>query len=104
MPSTGYTTIMGLFRMSDTDWGDTMGMLFALAETAYVFHGETFPEFRPSPFHRVGDVDTLDRDGYPEGMVIDWFEAESITLDDARKAFIVLSRYADWLKAAGKDY
>lgn len=100
----GYQEIMLVFRMGDTDWGDTMGMLFALAEVAYVFDGELMPEFRPSPFREIGNVETLDRDSYPDGFVIDWREAGTITLDDMRKAFTVLSRYADFLKLAGLNY
>ena len=98
----GYNAIMGEFRMGDADWYSTMGLLFALAEVAYVMEDEIFPGFRPAPYaSEEAQLESI-QESYPDAEILEMSRDETITLDDMRQAFTVLSRYADWTRPEGE--
>lgn len=102
----GYRAIMTEVRISNDgdSWGTVMEWLFSIAEVAYVLHGVTLPEFSPSPFLRPFERSTLWDSGHATDTITGWEDSGTVTLPDLRRAFTVLSRYADMLRAAGKDY
>lgn len=75
--------------------------MFALCDYMWYWCGEILPGYRPSPVR-------FDMEAYLEeshelytlinGLCDEW------TDDDVRQVFKVLSRYDDWLKAAGMNY
>lgn len=100
-----------LARMRDDfgdgdSWGTVMGWSFGVAEVLYVA-GEEVPaemQFRPSPFLDSADPDVAPEE-YPDEMVWQMLrEWSEVTVEELQTAGKCLTRYADWLKAAGLSY
>lgn len=98
----GYQLLMGEIRNGDFDdaWGTTMGWLFGVAEVMFLRFDDVLPGFRPAPSLSIASIE----DDYPAGMVLDYVDNDSVTEDDLRDVFTVMSRYADWLKLADRSY
>jgi hypothetical protein len=96
----GYYSIMAEVKLMYGDgdpWGTNIAWLFALADYKWYWCGELMPGYTPAPSKfDMRDVsyelqiltDTLDQ----------WEDS------DIDKVYKVLSRYDDWLRAAGKNY
>lgn len=83
-------------------WGTAMAWAFAVCD--YLHHvaldDDAIPEslgYRPAAT-MVGEG--YEEEGYPEAMIVE-MAVDTYTLHMAAR---VLSRYLDWLKAAGRDY
>jgi hypothetical protein len=103
----GYKTIRSTFNMyadSLDVWGDAMEWWFSVAEVMY--HNDVeIPgdwEFRDSPMH---DGDYLDDTGNAvESELYDLYRNGEATEDDFLTFGTVLTRWANLLRAAGKEY
>lgn len=105
----GYLSILELFREDDykhDPWGTSMGWLGSLADVLYVLTGEVSEDYRPSAM--LWGPEDLDLDpetgSYSTRTLYDCLQDGSITEDDMRKVYKVISRYVDWAKAAGRSY
>jgi hypothetical protein len=102
-------TIRSLWAIQSGDeWGECMGMWFAIAELLWALD-EEIPahwEFRASPMHERGrGADAVMADAsWPETQLAEMYLEELFTADDLRHAGNVFTRYAQLLKLAGKDY
>lgn len=111
MRTDGYTALMEEVRMSDfgDPYGAVSGWLFAIGEAMYVIHGQTMPEFRPSPLLRAfrrdckwfrGHVD----ESWELSTVVDLIDGGAVSPADLRAVWCVLSRYDEWVRLAGRNY
>lgn len=100
----GYRDLMFEVRMQDFHdaWGTALEWLGAIADVVYVEFGELMPECTPAAALR-GRED-LEVDSYPTGRVLDMLDDGTVTEDDLRAVYTVMSRYADWVRLAGRDY
>ena len=100
LESEGYNLIMGEVRLSDDPgdpWGSNIAWLFAIADFMWAINGEIMPGYRPSPT----GVDLKDCTYEMEAL---FNIEERPTDDDLRRAYYVLSRRDDILRAMGKSY
>ena len=98
----GYKLLRGEYNtMHDDPWGDTMEWLFSIAEILTHWVDDVPAEwgFRDSPVH-----DEWEPESYVETMLTEYWDDGSVTTVDLTAFGQVLNRYADILRAAGKDY
>ena len=101
----GYKDLRGEFTLMFGDgdeWGTTLSFWFAVAEVAY-HAGTVLPshwEFRDSPVHE----DDWRPEDYPGSIVQEMYDAGEVTEADLISFGNVVTRYANLLKMAGKDY
>lgn len=99
----GYRAITGEIRTGDFDdpWGTAMGWLFALAEVAYVRFGELHPAFRPGA---LLSEESIREESYEGSRLFDLIDSGEVDEQDLRDVHTTMSRYADVVRAAGRDY
>lgn len=98
--SHGYNLIMDEVRLSDDPadpWGSNIAWLFGIADFVYAMDGEIMPGYRPSPM----GVHLEDPSYEMEALFSIYAQIED---DDLRRAYYVLSRRDDTLRAMGKNY
>lgn len=100
--SAGYNALMMEIRIGDFSdpWGTAMGWCFALASVLYLECNRRVPDFNPGPLRSRADIE----DEYPDSMVLDLYDADTIDRDDMLAVFAVLTRYTAWVRLAGRDY
>lgn len=81
-------------------WGWVMGEAFALCDAVYVYWGVTLPEYRPGPGVTFAAV----LQDYRGGSILSLLSDGVADYEDVLRWFKVLTRFANWLKMAGKDY
>jgi hypothetical protein len=96
--------IRGLWSLTgDGDvWGDVISWCFDIAEVM-TLAGEPVPtswEFRPAP----GLSEESVSESWPESELLEMYDDGTVSGDDLREAGEVFMRYADILRAMGKDY
>lgn len=99
----GYYAIMSEIKMMHGDgdpWGTNGSWMFALADYMWYWCGEILPGYRPSPVKY--DFNTLCERSWELDVLVDIMDLWED--DDIRQVYKVLSRYDDWLRAAGKNY
>lgn len=107
MRTDGYTALMAEVRTSDfyDPYAAAMGWLFAMGEAMYVIHGQTMPDFRPSPFMEPFRRETLHVDESPElEALIGLINVGTVSPADIRSVWTVMSRYDEWVRLAGRNY
>lgn len=100
----GYYAIMAEVKMAHDDgdpWGMNIAWMSALADYMWYWCGEILPGYQPSPSRfdmeaRLEESNELY--ALINGLPDEWEDK------DVRQVYKVLSRYEDWLKAAGEDY
>lgn len=100
LESEGYNLIMDEVRLSSDPgdpWGSNIAWLFGIADFVYAMDGEIMPGYRPSPM----GVD-LEDPSYEMEMLHEIYA--QIEDDDLRRAYYILSRRDDILRAMGKNY
>lgn len=100
LESHGYNLIMSEVRLSDDPgdpWGSNIAWLFGIADWMCAMNGEIMPGYSPSPMGV-----SLEDPSY-EMEVLSEIYAE-VEDDDLRRAYYVLSRRDDILRAMGKNY
>lgn len=88
-------------------WGTALGWAFGVAEVLH-YTGHEVPaemQYRPGltmpAYDGEGNVVFVD---YPDARIAELYRAGELTTDDLEEAARLLSRYCDWLRAAGLDY
>lgn len=98
--TSGYYAIMSEVKMMHGDedpWGTNISWMFALGDYMWYWCGEILPDYRPSPIRfNMKDI------SYELQILVDTLDEWED--DDVRQVYKVLSRYDDWLKAAGMNY
>lgn len=95
----GYYTIMSEVKVmhGDSDpWGTNISWMFALADYMWHWCGEILPGYTSSIEFDMENV------SYELQILLDIMDDWED--DDLRQVYKVLSRYDDWLRAAGKNY
>lgn len=102
MGEPGYAVLMGEVRLGDfyDPWGTALAWMGAIADVMYLRFGEVMPEFVPAAGLSIPAIEN----DYPAGMVLDMLDSGEIDEDAMTSAYTVLNRYADWARAAGRDY
>jgi len=96
----GYYSVMAEVKLTHGNgdpWGTNISWMFALADYMWYWCGELLPGYRPSPIKF--DMKDISYELQVLMDILDEWED-----DDIRQVYKVLSRYNDWLKAAGMDY
>lgn len=95
----GYYSIMAEVKIARTDgrWGNNIAWMFALADYKWYWCGELMPGYTPAP--NKFDMRDVSHELQVLTDTLDQWEDSDID-----KVYTVLSRYDDWLRAAGWNY
>ncbi len=95
-----------LVRFGDFEhdpWGTNIDMLFTIAEVMYFETGEILPGFSPSPVFDHTEESLCEAFGYAADIFRSLNDG-TLTHEDLRWSYRVLSRLDDILRAAGRSY
>lgn len=111
--TTSKNLILNLMREDDIahdPWGTAMAWGFAVCEVLYAA-GEEVPrtlDYLPSPYVALS---TERPEEFPDCVVWDalhdasaWVSGTTISVEDVQYAGLIIGRFLDWCKLAGRDY
>jgi hypothetical protein len=100
----GYKELRWEFNLTfdgGDSWGSTLDWWFAVAENLYHAGGDVPAEWQ---FRAAPGNDGVDLGNYSDATIKGYLDLGTVTTDDLVAFGTVLTRYANLLKMAGKDY